>query len=110
MVDWGAFRLKTTNASGLPANWTALLDGDGSRGLSMARTLGSSEPDQVTQPGRRVLIGWTGPGDNPVFGGHGSAQSLPRDLSLAPDKSLVQRFVPELQKLRSTAAGSRAPR
>jgi len=100
MVDWGAFRLIRTNTTNLPANWTGLLDGDGSRGLSMARTLGSAEPDQVTHPGRRVLIGWTGGGDQAVFGGHGSTQSLPRELSLAPDRSLLQRFVPELQKLR----------
>ena len=113
MVDWGAFRLTDTalsaaahagSAATSAANWTALLDGVGSRGLSMARTLGSPEPDQVSQPGRRVLIGWTGPGDNAIFRGAGSAQSLPRELSLAPDRSLRQRFVPELQKLRIGAA------
>jgi len=51
-----------------------------------------------------VLIGWTGPADWQVQvvsqGIQGSAQSLPRDLSLAPDKSLLQQFVPELQVLR----------
>ena len=78
----------------------ALLDGTASRGLSMARTLGSDESDQVTQPGRRILIGWAGPADAPVFGGHASAQSLPRALSLAKDRSLLQAFVPELQALR----------
>ena len=113
----------------------------------MARTLGSEEANQVTKPGRRVLIGWTGPADNKAFRGHGSAQSLPRvchttacvqacalhvfwfglgsvlngclnifflavsplclqtsalhqELSLAKDRSLLQSFVPELQKLR----------
>ena len=79
---------------------TAHLDGTGTRGLSMARTLGASSADQVSEPGRRVLIGWVGPGDGWVFEGHGSAQSLPRDLSLAPDRSLRQAFVPELQALR----------
>ena len=69
----------------------------------MARTLGSEEQDQVTKPGRRVLIGWAGPADPLVAletQRGGNAQSLPRDLSLAKDKSLRQRFVPELQMLR----------
>ena len=111
MVDWGAFRLKTpppptTASRATEVEETAtrarldLLDGTGSRGLSMARTLGSEEADQVTQPGRRVLIGWTGPADVHQLGGQGSAQSLPRELSLAPDRSLLQAFVPELQALR----------
>jgi hypothetical protein len=33
----------------------------------------------------------------------GSAQSLPRDLSLAADRSLLQRFAPELMSLRTGA-------
>ena len=106
MVDWGAFKLKlplTSGSSGLD-----LLDGTGSRGLSMARTLGSPEPDQVTLPGRRVLIGWAGPSDK--WPNLGSAQSLPRELSLAPDRTLLQQFVPELKALRqgsSVAASGR---
>ena len=44
------------------------------------------------------MIGWTGVGP-------GSAQSLPRELSLAEDKaSLLQRFVPELESLRGPPA------
>ena len=66
----------------------------------MARTLGSEEADQVTKPGRRVLIGWTGPANSAALHNQGSAQSLPRELTLAKDKSLLQRFVPELQTLR----------
>jgi len=66
----------------------------------MARTLGSEEADQVTKPGRRVLIGWTGPANSMALHNQGSAQSLPRELTLAKDKSLLQRFVPELQTLR----------
>ena len=54
----------------------------------------------MTKPGRRVLIGWTGPSPLRELGGQGSAQSLPRELSLAPDRSLRQRFVAELQSLR----------
>lgn len=103
MVDWGAFRLhlpvEPQDGASAPTG-LALLDGDGSRGLSMARTLGSDEPDQVTQPGRRVLIGWTGPNAIGLPPNTGSAQGLPRELSLAPDRSLLQRFVPELEKLR----------
>ena len=33
----------------------------------MARTLGGEEADQVTKPGRRVLIGWTGPAPQETF-------------------------------------------
>ena len=103
MVDWGAFTLNSS-AVGVPGlTGTSLLLGTASRGLSMARTLGSEESDQVAKPGRRVLIGWTGPADFLVqVESHlkQSTQSLPRDLSLAPDRSLRQRFVPELQVLR----------
>lgn len=89
---------------------TSLLLSTASRGLSMARTLGSEESDQVTKPGRRVLIGWTGPADFLVqLESHlkQSTQSLPRDLSLASDRSLRQRFVPELQILRVMPAKHR---
>ena len=57
--------------------------------------------NQVTVPGRRVLIGWTGPADVVAWNYGGSAQSLPRELSLAKDRSLLQQFVPELQTLRA---------
>ena len=139
MVDWGSFtfaegsRIPGTRPPPPGATGVQLLSGMASRGLSMARTLGSEESDQVNKPGRResnadrsftgpcsvlhglelnghhgastgVLIGWTGPADWQVQvvsqGIQGSAQSLPRDLSLAPDKSLLQQFVPELQVLR----------
>ena len=67
----------------------------------MARTLGTEDANQVTHPGRRVLIGWTGPPPNGLLAGsQGSAQSLPRELSLNRDKVLLQRFVPELEALR----------
>ena len=68
----------------------------------------------MSKPGRKVLIGWTGPapGGMPQIGNGASAQSLPRDLSLAPDRSLLQRFAPELKALRvstmSIAAGGAA--
>lgn len=107
MVDWGAFTFADGSHGGVPpANATGiqLLWGMASRAFSMARTLGSEEADQVNKPGRRVLIGWIGPPDwqVQVVGqeGLGSMQSLPRELSLAPDKSLLQTFVPELQMLR----------
>ena len=96
MVDWGAFVLADATKAGLAA-----LTGTGSRGLSMARTLGSEEADQVSKPGRRVLIGWTGPSPTAALGAQGSAQSLARDLSASSDgKTLLQAFVPELQVLR----------
>jgi len=62
--------------------------------LTMARTLGSSDANQVAVPGRRILIGSIG---HPAAG---ASQSLPRDLSLSPSRELLQRFVPELQALR----------
>eukprot|EP00937_MAST-01D_sp_MAST-1D-sp2_P000381 g381.t1 len=102
MVDWGSFTLKA-GAENLNLTGVNLLDGTASRAFSMARTLGSEEADQVTKPGRRVLIGWIGPADELVAvrgRAPGSAQSLPRELSLAGDRSLRQRFVPELQALR----------
>ena len=96
MVDWGAFVLADATKTGLAA-----LTGTGSRGLSMARTLGSEEADQVSKPGRRVLIGWTGPFPAAALKKQGSAQSLARDLSASSDgKTLLQAFVPELQVLR----------
>jgi hypothetical protein len=100
MVDWGSFAL--LNDDGTGKKGLDLLAGTASRGFSMARTLGSEEADQVTKDGRRVLIGWTGPADGPAFSGQGSAQSLPRDLSLAGDKTLLQAIAPELQALRRT--------
>lgn len=108
MVDWGSFTISSTKASNGTYKGVYLLTtfsngGQLSRGLSMARTLGSEEADQVTKPGRRVLIGWTGGADAEVMtvtGTSGAAQSLPRDLSLAKDKSLLQQFIPELQVLR----------
>ena len=123
MVDWGAFRLRdgppsppsaASAATAATAAWPGIefLDGKGSRGLSMARTLGSEDADQVTKPGRRVLIGWTGPPDasTPLLNGSnskGSAQSLPRDLSLGADRSLRQAFVPELRALRDQHMSAR---
>jgi len=98
MVDWGSFALKPNPPKG--AKGVDLLTGTASRGLSMARTLGSEDANQVTKPGRRVLIGWTGPADVPALHGQGSAQSLPRELSLNGKRSLLQQFAPELQSLR----------
>ncbi|KAL1498447.1 hypothetical protein AB1Y20_013772 [Prymnesium parvum] len=97
MIDWGAFAVKEGASGG---DWRQMLDGTASRGLSMARALGSEQIDHVSVPGRRVLIGWTGPSPLAALGGEGSAQSLPRELSLSARRQLLQRFVPELQALR----------
>ena len=45
--------------------------------LTMARTLGADDPNQVAINGRRVLVGW-------VDKDKAAAQSLARDLSLSP--------------------------
>lgn len=89
MMDWGSFTPDNTKpyAKGLKA-----LKGGQSRGLSMARTLGS-DANQVAKEGRRVLIGWLG-------GGAGASQTLAQDLSLSDDGTLLQAFVPELKILR----------
>ena len=121
MVDWGSFTLKPAakpKKAGARAAAVVdpldLLTGTASRGLSMARTLGSEESDQVTKPGRRVLIGWTGPAPKGLYEGHpadslGSAQSLSRDLFMDPLSSrLVQAFAAELQTLRATSAPAEA--
>merc|ERR1719454_672427 len=47
------------------------------------------------------MIGCTGPSRLPGLVIPWNAQSLPRDLSLGPDRSLRQQFVPELQMLRA---------
>ena len=65
----------------------------GFRPGQMARVLGDPQQYRMHTIGRRVLVGWVG---NATF----AAQSLARDLSLAPDGSLRQKFVPELQMLR----------
>ena len=68
----------------------------------MARTLGTEEADQVSVSGRRVLIGWTGPApaDMAPLRGQGSAQSLPRELSLDENGALRIRPLRELETLR----------
>jgi len=63
---------------------------------------------------RRVMLGWMQNGNSagsspglPGTDSHENSLTLPRDLSMAPDgTTLLQRFVPELQKLRR---GSGAP-
>ena len=99
-VDWG----DVTYASGARAA--------GRRGLaalrpmpnchapfSMVRVLGDPNQFQMNETGRRVAIAWVG---NGTF----AAQSLARDLSLAADGSLRQRFVPELRRLRMRATSA----
>lgn len=61
---------------------------------TMARTFGS-DPNQVNVEGRRVIVGW--------ILSTPASQSLARDLSFAPDRTLLQQFVPELQQIRKTA-------
>ena len=74
--------------------------------LFMARTLGSTNSNQVAVNGRRVMIGWIsaccGGGCMDPF----ASQSLPRDLSLSPDYELLQQFVPELKVLREGSGTS----
>ncbi len=98
MLDWGAFTTRNDTGSGWRRGLDALVGGQ-HRSVCMHRTLGS-DPNQVAKSGRRVVIGWVtmSPGQNGW-----SAQSLPQDLSLGPDRRLRQAFVPELQVLRTGA-------
>ena len=53
-MDWGSFSLDLSGATGNATKGVGLLTGEShiSRGLSMARTLGSEEADQVRHNGR----------------------------------------------------------
>jgi hypothetical protein len=71
--------------------------------LSMARTLGSADGNQVaSKSGRRVLIGWIASQAQSPY--PPASQSLARDLSLSASYELLQAFVPELQSLRQPAS------
>jgi hypothetical protein len=70
--------------------------------MTMARTLGSSDANQVAVNGRRVLVGWLG-------GPNVASQSLPRDLSLSSSYELLQAFVPELMLLRKPGSHTSRP-
>ena len=109
--DGGSTRVVTQNRAGATfwvgkqeagGKFDAMWDVPGAVGhydygsLTMARTLGSDDPNQVLVNGRRVLLGW--------IGGRLASQSLARDLSLSPAHELLQAFVPELAALRETEA------
>lgn len=94
MLDWAAF-LPDQAAIAKGAKGAMALIGTGTRGFSMARTLGSPDANQVLHPGRRVVVGWLG--TTPAM------QSLPRDISLSSEGELLQAFVPELKTLRRQA-------
>jgi hypothetical protein len=103
MLDWEHVTYLPTVANGtdggrrgLDALFALAPGGPGDLAFqfTMARVLGDPEQYRISQTGRRILVAWVG--KNASF----AAQSLARDLSLAPDNSLRQHFVPELQKLR----------
>ena len=106
MLDWGGFglNLSKTDSIGVEA-----LRGDIGRGFAMARPFGS-DPNQVTVPGRRVIVGWH------VNDNGANAVSLTRELTLSDDLQLLQQFVPEYESLRipqtyaRTVAGDGEPR
>lgn len=89
-IDWASV---VPAAAGVGLAGLQLADRD-VQVYSMARTL-STDPNQVTRPGRRVMLGWLQ--DNRL---NAASMSLPRDLSLGPDGGLRQAFVPELQQQR----------
>jgi hypothetical protein len=84
---------------------------DGGDTFGMPRVLADTAAvhGPVSPAGRRVMIGSVG-GGAPSNISAGAAQSLPRDLSIAPGGGLRLRFVPELHALRAGAplAGAHA--
>jgi len=101
MMDWGSFF--PGNFLNLPhldtyGNLTGndALRGDATQFFSMARTLGSEDPNSVAKKGRRVAYGWV----MSLWRPSASAMSLGRDLSLNGDFEILQQFVPELKALR----------
>lgn len=89
MIDWGVFGDDGTGTPGIPG----LTPNKGGTYM-MARTLSPQSPNQVAAPGRKIITAW-------INGNGGTAQALPRDLSLDPETGeLLQAFSPELQLLR----------
>lgn len=99
-VDWSPFIPSNTTQGGLDLayDW----------GPTQLGCCPKTVPGPELAPGRprRVMFGWLQNGGSDGNAAHCNSKentlSLPRDLSLAPDGSVLQRFVPELQRLRSS--------
>ena len=81
--------------------------------ICLVRTMGGDPTNQVTTPGRRVMIGQLRPFpvDDPPTAPHRlSSQSLARDITLSDDSppELLQQFVPEFKTLRRVSGSSKA--
>jgi hypothetical protein len=93
MVDWGFAIPNPAPPAG--AKGVAALNASGTGAYKMARTLSPSSPNQVLDPGRKIMMAWLD------LAGIGQSGSLPRDISLdAVTGELLQQFSPELQALR----------
>eukprot|EP00472_Partenskyella_glossopodia_P002350 CAMPEP_0197532572 /NCGR_PEP_ID=MMETSP1318-20131121/40238_1 /TAXON_ID=552666 /ORGANISM="Partenskyella glossopodia, Strain RCC365" /LENGTH=591 /DNA_ID=CAMNT_0043089181 /DNA_START=17 /DNA_END=1792 /DNA_ORIENTATION=- len=89
MVDWGVFEITDYGKYGRQA-----LEANASAGkFMMARVLGSTDPNQVAVPGRRVMVGW-------LYSSSASLLSMSRELSLSKDLELLQKFPDSLQNYR----------
>ena len=72
MVDWGF-----AQPNGVPGlTGVAALNGTGQGAYKMCRTLSPSSPNQVLDPGRKIMMAWLD------LAGIGQSGSLPRDMSL----------------------------
>ena len=106
-LDWGSF-VRTTGWHGIDAAV------DAGTTYGVGKSMRSAEGKGDT--GRRILVAWM---SNGYWDGHGmnydasgkqiydqglpkDSLSLPRDMTFAADGRLLQRFVPELEKLRIT--------
>ena len=113
-LDWGSF-VRTSGWHGVDAAT------DAGTTYGIGKTMRSAEGKGDT--GRRILFAWM---TNGYWDGHGrnydpeglpiydpglpkDSLSLPRDMTFAADGRLLQRFVPELERLRITETHEQLP-
>ena len=101
-VDWSPFSPHSTTPGGLD-----VAVGWGPTQFGCCPKTVADSPALLNEPGkfRRVLLGWlqNGCSSHSPIGISDSAENsltLPRDISLAPDGTVRQRYIPELQRLR----------
>jgi len=101
-VDWSPFSPHNTTPGGLD-----VAVGWGPTQYGCCPKTAADGPALATEPGkiRRVLLGWlqNGCSSSSTIGVSDAAENsltLPRDVSLAADGTIRQRYVPELQQLR----------
>ena len=101
-VDWSCFSPSNVTAGGLDVAW----EWGPSQYGCCPKTVGG--PDAAPGKPRRVMFGWQQNGGSDGNAPHGdtneNAFTLPRDVTLSANNTIVQRFIPELQTLRIESA------